>query len=113
MRSLESSCAQELNRCAWRMDILVLLKRRYAQRVHVVRECQFSAQFRRGKILSRIFSSFRQLLEDDCSLYVPEVVDTLSTKRVLTTEFVDGSSLDKIADWDKTIVNKVSSYSHF
>lgn len=57
--------------------------------------------------MTKYFSGFRELLKDDSSFYVPEVVDNLSTKRVLTTEFVDGSSLDKIADWDKSIINKV------
>ena len=51
--------------------------------------------------------SFRELLQNDDSFYVPEVIDSLSTKRVLTTEFVYGSSLDKNTKWDKTITNKV------
>ena len=53
------------------------------------------------------FLSFRDLLKNDDSFYVPEVIDSLSTKRVLTTEFVYGSSLDKITKWDKSITNKV------
>ena len=51
--------------------------------------------------------SYRELLKDDDSFYVPEVIDSLSTKRVLTTELVYGSSLDKGSDWNKTITNKV------
>ena len=50
---------------------------------------------------------FRELLKHDESFYVPEVIDNLSTKRVLTTELVYGSSLDKNNDWDKSITNKV------
>ena len=50
---------------------------------------------------------FRELLKHDESFYVPEVIDNLSTKRVLTTELVYGSSLDKNNDWDKSITNKI------
>lgn len=50
---------------------------------------------------------FRELLQNDDSFYVPEVIDSLSTKRVLTTEFVYGSSLDKNTKWDKKITNKI------
>ena len=50
---------------------------------------------------------FRELLKNDDSFYVPEVIDSLSTRRVLTTEFVYGSSLDKNTKWSKNITNKV------
>ena len=70
-----------------------------------------SSERERQNIFKNTFSAFRELLKDDCSFYVPEVVDNLSTKRVLTTEYVDGSSLDKIADWDKSIINKVGGKS--
>ncbi|XP_031559733.1 atypical kinase COQ8B, mitochondrial-like [Actinia tenebrosa] len=50
---------------------------------------------------------FRKLLENDSKFYVPEVIDELSSKQVLTTELIEGKPLDKIADLGQDVVNEV------
>ena len=49
----------------------------------------------------------RELLKGEPSLYVPEVIEDLSTKHVLTTEFIHGMPLDKCADLDQDTRNAV------
>lgn len=39
--------------------------------------------------------------------YVPEVIEDLTSKQVLTTELIEGTSLDKIENPDKDTINKV------
>jgi len=41
---------------------------------------------------------FRQLLADDPVFYVPEVYEDLSSKRVLTSEFLEGVPLDAVSE---------------
>ena len=39
--------------------------------------------------------------------YVPEVIENLTSKQVLTTELIEGTSLDKIENPDQETINKV------
>jgi len=39
--------------------------------------------------------------------YVPEVIEDLTSKQVLTTELIQGTSLDKIENPDQDTINKV------
>ncbi|XP_041035026.1 atypical kinase COQ8B, mitochondrial [Carcharodon carcharias] len=50
---------------------------------------------------------FRELLKDDPFFYVPEVIDELTTKRILTAELVTGVPLDKCEDLDQNTRNKI------
>uniref|UniRef100_A0A2C9KYP7 ABC1 atypical kinase-like domain-containing protein n=1 Tax=Biomphalaria glabrata TaxID=6526 RepID=A0A2C9KYP7_BIOGL len=52
---------------------------------------------------------FRNLLKDDPFLYVPEVVDELSDKFVLTTELIEGFPVDQCFDLDQEIRNKIAN----
>ena len=56
------------------------------------------------------FCVCRKLLQDDSVFYVPDVIDELTTKQVLTTELVNGQPLDKIADQDQETRDWVSDY---
>jgi aarF domain-containing kinase len=49
----------------------------------------------------------RSLLKDDPVFYVPEVIWDLTTKNVLTTELVNGESLDKVETRDQQQKNWV------
>lgn len=51
--------------------------------------------------------SFRELLKDMPEYYVPEVIETLTSKKVLTTELIEGTSLDKIDNPDQDTINEV------
>ncbi|XP_063793769.1 atypical kinase COQ8B, mitochondrial [Pseudophryne corroboree] len=51
---------------------------------------------------------FRQLLSDDSFFKVPEVIDDLTTKRVLTMELVSGVPLDQCAELDQNTRNQIS-----
>ncbi|KAK3787233.1 hypothetical protein RRG08_055956 [Elysia crispata] len=50
---------------------------------------------------------FRELLKDDPFLYVPEVINELSGKYVLTTEFVEGVPVDQCVDLDQETRDKI------
>lgn len=50
---------------------------------------------------------FRKIMQPFPEFYVPEVIDELSTTQVLTTELVDGITLDKFVDAPQGIRNKV------
>lgn len=39
--------------------------------------------------------------------YVPEVIEDLTSRQVLTTELIEGTSLDKIENPDQDTINKV------
>ena len=58
----------------------------------------------------------RELLSDDPSYLVPEVIDELTTHEILATEFVEGLPLDKCFELDQESKNKVSivvcNYAH-
>jgi aarF domain-containing kinase len=47
------------------------------------------------------------MLENDSKFYVPEVIDELSSKQVLTTELIEGKPLDKITDLSQDVINEV------
>lgn len=44
--------------------------------------------------------------------YVPEVIEDLTSKQVLTTELIEGTSLDKIENPNQETINKVLLESH-
>ncbi|XP_064408046.1 atypical kinase COQ8A, mitochondrial isoform X2 [Latimeria chalumnae] len=50
---------------------------------------------------------FKELVKDDPFFFVPEVIDELSSKRVITTELVPGFPLDKAEELDQEIRNKI------
>lgn len=50
---------------------------------------------------------FRELLQDMPDFYVPEVIEDLTSKQVLTTELIQGTSLDKIENPDQDTINKL------
>ena len=56
------------------------------------------------------YSFCREYLKDDSAFYVPEVIPDLTTKHVLTSELVNGVTLDKIEDIDQPIKNKVCNF---
>lgn len=49
----------------------------------------------------------RELLKDDPFFFVPEVIDELSSKLVLTTELVPGFPLDKAESLSQELKNEV------
>ncbi|XP_071979341.1 atypical kinase COQ8B, mitochondrial-like [Engystomops pustulosus] len=52
--------------------------------------------------------TFRNLLSDDPFFIVPQVIDDLTTKRVLTMELVSGVPLDQCEEMDQETRNKIS-----
>ncbi|XP_038073239.1 atypical kinase COQ8B, mitochondrial-like [Patiria miniata] len=50
---------------------------------------------------------FKHILRDDPNFLVPEVVSELSTKQILTTELVEGVSLDKAETFDQETRNHI------
>lgn len=50
---------------------------------------------------------FRELLKDDPFFYVPEVIEELSSRHVLTTELVPGFPLDKAESLSQELKNEV------
>lgn len=59
-------------------------------------ECDYNREARAANV-------FRELLSNNSDFYVPCVYTELSTKRVLTTEFVVGKVLDACIDEPQTI----------
>ena len=57
----------------------------------------------------------RELLKDMPEYYVPDVIEDLTSKQVLTTELIEGTSLDKIENPNQETINKVllESYKKF
>ena len=55
------------------------------------------------------FLNCRELLKDMPEYYIPEVIDNFSSKNVLTTELIEGTSLDRIENPDQETINKVLS----
>ncbi|XP_032084162.1 atypical kinase COQ8B, mitochondrial isoform X2 [Thamnophis elegans] len=66
------------------------------------RECDYEREASSTK-------RFRQLLEGDPFFEVPEVVDELSTKRVLSMELVGGIPLDQCQELDQEARNEICS----
>ena len=54
-----------------------------------------------------LYYNFRELLQDMPDFYVPEVIEDLTSKQELTTELIEGTSLDKIENPDQDTINKV------
>ncbi|XP_035697718.1 atypical kinase COQ8B, mitochondrial-like [Branchiostoma floridae] len=51
--------------------------------------------------------TFGELLKDDPIFYVPEVITELSTPQVLTTELIDGMTLDQLTEIDEDTKNEI------
>eukprot|EP00126_Sphaerothecum_destruens_P015841 Sdes_comp9906_c0_seq1m1447 len=51
---------------------------------------------------------FIQLLRNDAVFYVPQVIDALSSRGVLTSEMISGISVDKLVDFDQNVRDFVS-----
>ncbi|CAM6091660.1 unnamed protein product [Calypogeia fissa] len=64
------------------------------------RECDYGLEAINQK-------KFRKLLKGEPGLYVPLVIDEFSSKGVLTTELVKGVPIDKVAQMDQSIRNRV------
>ncbi|XP_073029037.1 protein ABC transporter 1, mitochondrial isoform X1 [Primulina eburnea] len=64
------------------------------------RECDYELESRNQK-------RFRDLLQNTSGLYVPLVLDDLSSRRILTTELVPGIPIDKVALLDQNTRNYV------
>ncbi|TMS36756.1 hypothetical protein L596_003845 [Steinernema carpocapsae] len=58
---------------------------------------------------ARAISKFRELLCDQEHFYVPGVFRELSTKRVLTTEFIEGKPVDKCMEESQTVRDYIAS----
>lgn len=69
-------------------------------KVELSRECDYELEAANQK-------QFRSLLSDAEGFYVPLVVDDLSCKRVLSTEFVSGIPIDKVASLNQETRNYV------
>ncbi|XP_078097931.1 atypical kinase COQ8B, mitochondrial isoform X1 [Mustelus asterias] len=70
------------------------------------RELEWECDYIREAACAR---RFRELLKDDPFFYVPEVIDELTTKRILTAELVTGVPLDKCEELDQNTRNKICS----
>jgi len=49
------------------------------------------------------------MIKNHTDFYVPEVIDELTSKQVLTAELIEGTPLDKITDLNQDVINKVAS----
>ncbi|KAH9514234.1 Atypical kinase coq8a, mitochondrial [Bulinus truncatus] len=76
--------------------VVAAARRELAWEVDYVREAQCSKKF-------------RSLLKGDTFIYVPEVIDELSDKNVLTTEFIEGFPVDQCVNLDQDIRNKIAN----
>ncbi|XP_062896664.1 atypical kinase COQ8A, mitochondrial [Mobula hypostoma] len=54
------------------------------------------------------YKQFRELVKDDPFFYVPPVIDSLSSKHILTTELVPGFPLDKAQQLSQDVRNQIS-----
>lgn len=64
-------------------------------------------------LLEAVYSKrFAQLLEGDPVFQVPQVIDELTTSRVLTTEYMNGLVLDDCISLPQNVRNWVSMLSH-
>ncbi|XP_062197836.1 protein ABC transporter 1, mitochondrial-like [Phragmites australis] len=59
-------------------------------KLELARECDYVLEANNQK-------RYKELLADTDGFYVPKVIDELSSKKVLTSEFVPGVSIDKVA----------------
>ncbi|XP_076463711.1 atypical kinase COQ8B, mitochondrial-like [Babylonia areolata] len=77
-------------------SVVKVAKRELAWEVDYLREAECS-------------NRFRTLLEGDEVLYVPEVIGDLSSRHVLTTEFIQGMPLDKCVDLPQDTRDKIGT----
>ncbi|XP_005091427.1 atypical kinase COQ8B, mitochondrial [Aplysia californica] len=75
-------------------SVIASARRELAWEVDYIREAECSRKF-------------RALLKDDQFLYVPEVIESLSSKGVLTSEYVEGLPVDQCLDMDQETKNKI------
>ncbi|ESO90083.1 hypothetical protein LOTGIDRAFT_218121 [Lottia gigantea] len=75
-------------------NVMKVAKRELAWEVDYIRESEC------GK-------KFKEYLKDDPMLYVPDVIDELSTKQILTTEFIHGIPLDQCVNLDQRQRNMI------
>ena len=83
------------------------IQRRNGDNTHVARENQVLRCFPCETQQRFIFLLSRELLKDMPEYYVPEVIEDLTSKQVLTTELIEGTSLDKIENPNQETINKV------
>lgn len=80
--------------------IMAYAKKELTWEVDYVREAECTRQY-------------RKLVQQNCPpgdrLYVPQVYDTISSKRVLTTEIIKGISIDKLDDYLETSSQEVKN----
>ncbi|GMT18562.1 hypothetical protein PFISCL1PPCAC_9859, partial [Pristionchus fissidentatus] len=65
-------------------------------------ECDYEREARAGR-------KFRELLKDSKDFYVPEVIDSLSSKRVLTAELISGRPVDQCIDEEQRVRDWISA----
>ena len=83
-------------------------QRRNGDNTHVAKEYQVSQCFPCETLQSFLYFLLpRELLKDMPEYYVPEVIEDLTSKQVLTTELIEGTSLDKIENPNQETINKV------
>uniref|UniRef100_J3KZA4 ABC1 atypical kinase-like domain-containing protein n=1 Tax=Oryza brachyantha TaxID=4533 RepID=J3KZA4_ORYBR len=69
-------------------------------KLELARECDYVLEATNQK-------RYKELLSDSEGFYVPKVIDELSSKKVLTSEFVPGFPIDKVAMLDQETRNYV------
>ncbi|KAF8359295.1 coq-8, partial [Pristionchus pacificus] len=65
-------------------------------------ECDYEREARAGR-------QFRELLKDSKDFYVPEMIDSLSSSRVLTAELISGRPVDQCIDEDQRVRDWISA----
>ncbi|XP_039624058.1 atypical kinase COQ8B, mitochondrial [Polypterus senegalus] len=68
------------------------------------RELEWECDYKREAVCAK---KFRELLKDDPFFYVPEVIDDLTTQRILTMELVQGVPLDLCVNLDQETRNEI------
>lgn len=52
---------------------------------------------------------YREMLKNDLRYYVPKIIDELSTKEVLTGEYVDGLSMNELEEFPQLIRDEIAT----
>jgi aarF domain-containing kinase len=52
---------------------------------------------------------YREMLKNDPRYYVPKIIDELSTKEVLTGEYVDGLSMNELEEFPQPIRDEIAT----
>lgn len=68
----------------------------------LILECDYERE-------ARAMRKFRELIDDWKDVYVPEVIDELSSKRVLTTEYVQGKPVDACLEEPQVVRDYIST----